>query len=92
VDVEGAPAPVGVAGPRPHRGVLGLAGEHPPLGLGERLQVVGVDDVGAEGAATRPLPHRLVGLVALDRVHGVAEGVGQLAAVVVDQAGRPVQR
>jgi hypothetical protein len=76
VDVEGAPASVGVAGPQPHRGVLGLAGEHAPLGLGERLQVVGVDDVGAEGAATHPLAGRPAQDPLHRRAHGADAALG----------------
>jgi hypothetical protein len=64
-------------------------------GADPALGVEDADDVGRglnhrlEGRL--PLPHRGLGLAALGDVHDVAEGVDQLAAVVVDQPGHAVE-
>jgi hypothetical protein len=122
---------VGVADPEADGGALPLPPEQLPLGVGEPLQVVGMDGLGVEGVAADagvgrlpedplgrraqradgalgvqdaddvrggvdhrlegrlPLPQDVVGLLALGDVHGVAEGVGQGAVVVVDSRVTP---
>jgi hypothetical protein len=125
--------PLGVADPDTDRGALPLPAEQLTLCVREPLQVVGMHELRAEGAAAHPgvglppedlqggrahrtdgalgvqdgddvrggvdhglesglpLPDGVVGLLALGDVHGVAEGVGQGAVVVVGQPGDAVQ-
>jgi hypothetical protein len=133
VRLQGDPVAVGVADPDADGGALPLPPEQLALGVGEPLQIIGMEGLGVEGAAADagvgrlpedplgrraqradgplgvqdaddvrrgvdhrlegrlPLPQGVVGLLALGDVHGVAEGVGQGAVVVVDKPGHAVQ-
>ena len=68
--------PVDVADPQAHRRPLPAPGEDLALGLGERLQVVGVDGLGAEGVPADAVGDRVAGDALHRRAHGADPALG----------------
>jgi hypothetical protein len=68
--------PAGVADPQAHHRPLPAPGEDLALSLGERLQVVGVDDVAAEGVLADAVAGRVAGDALHRRAHGTDPALG----------------
>jgi hypothetical protein len=85
VRLQGDPVPVDVADPQAHRRPLPAPGEDLALGLGERLQVVGVDGLGAEGVPADAVGDRVAGDALHRRAHGADPALGVQDA---DDVGR----